>query len=35
VFFTGGQSSRGMPIVVPGGGGKASIFGDIGEPDPC
>jgi hypothetical protein len=32
---TGGQSSRGMPIAVPGGGGKIGITGETGDPDPC
>lgn len=35
MFLTGGQSSRGIPIVVPGGGGSTGITGETGEPDPC
>lgn len=35
-LHTEGQSSRGIPIAVPGaGGGNAGIIGDIGDPDPC
>lgn len=35
LFLTGGQSSKGMPMVVPGGGGTTGITGDTGDPDPC
>lgn len=35
MFLTGGQSSRWIPIVVPGGGGNVGITGDTGDPDPC
>jgi hypothetical protein len=35
VHLTGGQSSKGMPIAVPGGGGSVGIIGDTGDPDPC